>query len=170
MGSVTHLPVSGRLITKEDYAEEHVLDLDAADITEALGFTPAPDPHHHDDRYYTQSEVDALVAAAAGGHAPDLLVPGVINMAAFSTAAVDRFAAYLVTFAGDVEITLNNLAPLGSRIRFKQMHAGGFHFVAGPGMALRSRADSYKGKGLYAVSEAWRISATDWSILGDVGA
>jgi len=40
MGSVTHIPVTGRKINSTDYHEEHLLDLDTTDITDALGYVP----------------------------------------------------------------------------------------------------------------------------------
>lgn len=127
--------------------------------------------HTHDSRYYTEAEVDALLAAINASvalKAGDLLVPGTINAAAWNTTAADRYAAYLVTYAGAVVLTLDSDAPIGARIRFKQMHAGGFSFAAGAGMSLHSRDGGYTSYGLYSVSEAWRISETEWSILGDV--
>lgn len=103
-------------------------------------------------------------------HAPDLLIPGTISTATYATVPSDRYAAYLVTYAGNCAITLNNAAPIGARIRFKSMHAGGFTFVAGSGMSVLSRDDALVSGGIYSVSEAWRISMTQWSILGDVEA
>jgi hypothetical protein len=132
----------------------------------------APLAHDHDTRYYTDAEVDALLTALAGtiptNRAPDLLVPGTISTSTYNTQTTDRYTAYLVTYAGDCAITLDSDAPIGARIRFKQMHASGFHFVAGAGMTLNSRDAVITSAGLYAVSEAWRISTTEWSILGDV--
>ena len=62
MASVRHPVVSGRQITADDYDDEHIVELDAADVTGALGYTPADATHNHDERYYTQGEVDALLA------------------------------------------------------------------------------------------------------------
>ena len=61
MASVRHPTVSGRQINADDYADEHEVTLEASDITNALGYTPADASHIHDDRYYTETEIDALL-------------------------------------------------------------------------------------------------------------
>lgn len=63
MASVTHQVVSGRQINAADYAAEHQVTIEASDITGALGYTPADAAHNHDDRYYTEAEIDAFLAA-----------------------------------------------------------------------------------------------------------
>lgn len=172
--SIVHIHSQGDIVDLVD-------DLAAIDAALADRYTKTEDDallagksdvgHTHDDRYYTDVEVDALLAAlntSVALKAGDLLVPGTINAAAWNTTAADRYAAYLVTYAGTAVLTLDSDAPIGARIRFKQMHASGFSFAAGAGMTLLSRDGGYTSYGLYSVSEAWRISATEWSILGDV--
>ena len=77
MASVTHQSVTGRQINASDWAAEHVVDITAADITDALGYEPANVVHNHDDRYYTETEVNQLLSTITGQQpVPEGLVSG----------------------------------------------------------------------------------------------
>lgn len=57
---VTHVPVTGRQINAADWHEDHGVELTAEEIEAGLGYVPANTSHNHDDRYYTETEIDEM--------------------------------------------------------------------------------------------------------------
>jgi hypothetical protein len=155
VGSVTHIPVIGRRINKLDYADEHVMVLEASDIEGALGYVPA-------------DAADILPPPDLSGLAPRLLLVDEVAGASYTIQPTDQYAAKALINASKVTIVVPNDPEIlvGSRCRFGVEGAGGA-VIAPVGVTIISRDNALDAK-LGAIFELHKRSASIWWLLGDV--
>jgi len=169
VGSVTHLPVAGRLITKEDYAEEHVLDLEAADIEEALGYVPLGPGDIPPPPDLGPYATDADLAAGLATKANALLVIEAVSAASYTIQPSDIYAAKALTNAALVTVVVPNdpAIPVGARCRFGAEGAAGALVAEALGVTIINRGNK-RAAAQGSIFELHKRSAAVWWLLGDV--
>lgn len=133
---VTHIPVSGRQINAADWHEDHEVELTAAEIEAGLGYTPADVTHNHDDRYYTETEVNDLLAGLTSDPVPNgLQSGGIVTWVSAYTFEVSAAVYYIngVRYtAAQQTVTLDAADGTNDRIDVLALDTAG-DFVAVPG-------------------------------------
>ena len=178
MGSVLHIPVAGRKINKTDYHAEHLLDLDAADIEEALGYVPADaadiPPPVDLGPYATDAELAAGLATKSDtshthDYASTLLVPAVVAGTSYTILPADQYAAKALTNAALVTITVPDdpAIAVGSRCRFCVEGAGGAVVAEAVGETIINRGDK-RSAAQGSIFELHKRASATWWLLGDV--
>ena len=139
-----------------------------ADIT-GKPATFAPSAHTHDDRYYTETETDAAIAAAVDGLGSVAVVSA---SGAHTLALSDAGKAVEITSATPVDLTVPTAAtvafPVGTVVEVCQLGAGQVSIVGAVGVAVESRGSLSDLAGQYAVASLRKRAADVWVLVGDL--